>query len=623
MVLGSYDVVVIGAGHAGIEAAVASARLGCRTGLFTLTLDGVGNLPCNPAIGGTAKGHLVREIDALGGVMAIAADATSLQSRMLNLGKGPAVHSLRVQSDRQAYHRYMKKLCETTENLDLKQAEICEIKFNENNEPVAVVTQLGTQYDCKAVIIATGTYLTGKIYVGDAAYYSGPDGHHSAMKLSDSLKAAGIELRRFKTGTPARVNKRSIDFSVMEVQEGDEKTVPMSFMTRHEIKNILPCHIQYTNEDTHNVIRANIHRSPLYGGKIEGIGPRYCPSLEDKVMRFSDKPRHQFFVEPCGADTDEMYLQGLSSSLPEDVQVAFYKTIKGLENLEVMRPAYAIEYDCVDPLELKATLEFKKYPHLYGAGQFNGTSGYEEAAGQGLIAGINAALKLKGKPEFTLSRQSSYIGTLIDDLITKGVLDPYRMMTSRSEYRLYLRQDNADERLTPLGREIGLVDDERWEYYNHVLDVKNREIERLSTITIKPGQVKELLESKGLPPLSTGVRANEFLKRPQISYRELVKIIGEGEGVTTFIGDKVEVDVKYDGYVKRQMAQIEQTKKLEKTIIPADIDYSKMKGLRMEAREKLIKIKPANVGQASRISGVSPSDISSLLLELKMRDMKK
>ena len=623
MVLGNYDVVVIGAGHAGIEAAVASARLGCRTGLFTLTLDGVGNLPCNPAIGGTAKGHLVREIDALGGVMAIAADATSLQSRMLNLGKGPAVHSLRVQSDRQAYHRYMKKLCETTENLDLKQAEICEIKFNENNEPVAVVTQLGTQYDCKAVIIATGTYLTGKIYVGDAAYYSGPDGHHSAMKLSDSLKAAGIELRRFKTGTPARVNKRSIDFSVMEVQEGDEKTVPMSFMTRHEIKNILPCHIQYTNEDTHNVIKANIHRSPLYGGKIEGIGPRYCPSLEDKVMRFSDKPRHQFFVEPCGADTDEMYLQGLSSSLPEDVQVAFYKTIKGLENLEVMRPAYAIEYDCVDPLELKATLEFKKYPHLYGAGQFNGTSGYEEAAGQGLIAGINAALKLKGKPEFTLSRQSSYIGTLIDDLITKGVLDPYRMMTSRSEYRLYLRQDNADERLTPMGREIGLVDDERWDYYNHVLRVKQEEIERLSSITIKPSQVKELLISKGMPELSTGVRASEFLKRPKITYEEVVAAIGENPEVTPFIGSKVEVDVKYDGYVKRQMAQIEQTKKLEKTLIPEDIDYSDMKGLRMEAREKLIKIRPANVGQASRISGVSPSDISSLLLELKMRDMRK
>ena len=622
MVLGTYDVVVIGAGHAGIEAAVASARLGCKTALFTLTLDGVGNLPCNPAIGGTAKGHLVREIDALGGVMGIAADETSLQSRMLNLGKGPAVHSLRVQSDRQKYHMYMKKLLETTENLDLKQAEVCEIKFNDKNEPTAIITQLGTQYDCKAVIIATGTYLTGKIYVGDAAYYSGPDGHHSAMKLSDSLKAAGIELRRFKTGTPARVNKRSIDFSQMQIQEGDEHTVPMSFMTDHEIKNILPCHICYTNEDTHEVIRQNIHRSPLYGGKIEGIGPRYCPSLEDKVMRFADKKRHQFFVEPCGRDTDEMYLQGLSSSLPEEVQVAFYKTIKGLEHLEVMRPAYAIEYDCVDPLELKATLEFKKYPHLYGAGQFNGTSGYEEAAGQGLIAGINAARKLQGKGEFTLTRQSSYIGTLIDDLITKGVLDPYRMMTSRSEYRLYLRQDNADERMTPLGREIGLVDDARWERYNHTLELKNREIERIESITIKPSQVKELLESKGLPPITTGVRANEFLKRPQITYNEVAEIIGRDEEITEFIGEKVEVEIKYAGYVKRQQAQIDQTKKLENTILPEDIDYNEMKGLRMEAREKLTKIRPANVGQASRIPGVSPSDISSLLLELKMKEMK-
>ncbi len=619
MNLGNYDVVVIGAGHAGIEAAISAARLGAKTALFTLTLDGVGNMPCNPAIGGTAKGHLVREIDALGGVMGIAADATSIQTRMLNRGKGPAVHSLRVQSDRTKYQQYMKKVCEKQENLDLKQAEITEILFNEDNSVRAVKTRLNSEYSAKAVIIATGTYLTGKIFVGDSEYLSGPDGHHAAVSLSECLKGKGMELRRFKTGTPARVNKRSINFDVLEVQPGDDVAVPMSFMTRHEIRNDIPCHISYTNLKTHKVIDENIHKSPLFGGKIEGVGPRYCPSIEDKVVRFPDKERHQLFIEPCGVDTDEMYLQGMSSSLPEDVQVAFYKTIEGLENVEIMRPAYAIEYDSCNPLDLKGSLEFKNFKGLYGAGQFNGTSGYEEAAAQGLIAGINATRKINNQDEFILPRQSSYIGTLIDDLITKGVSDPYRMMTSRSEYRLFLRQDNADERLTPLGREVGLVSDERWQYYLKTQELKAREIERLSSITIKPKQFTQIMKEKNLPELSTGIRASELLKRPQIDYSDIVRAIGVDEEITDFVSEKVSIELKYSGYVKRQETQINQVKKLENTIIPENFDYSVLKGLRLEAREKLDKIRPMNVAQASRIPGVSPSDISYLLMELKLK----
>ena len=613
--LEQYDVIVVGAGHAGIEAAVAAAKLGCRTALFTMSLDGVGNMPCNPSIGGTAKGHLVREVDALGGVMGIAADATFLQSRMLNLGKGPAVHSLRVQSDRQRYHEYMKLLIERIENLQLKQAEITGL-LSQNGKVTGVVTRLGAAYTAGAVVLATGTYLAGKIYVGEASYASGPDGQHAAVGLSDSLRALGIVLRRFKTGTPARANRRSINFDKMEVQRGDEPVVPFSFMTPGGAKNKMVCHITYTNEETHRIILDNIGRSPLYGGKIEGIGPRYCPSIEDKVMRFRDKPRHQIFVEPCGEFTDEMYLQGMSSSLPEEVQNAFYRTIPGLEQIEIMRPAYAIEYDCCDPQQLDASLVFKTVPGLYGAGQFNGTSGYEEAAAQGLIAGINAARFVQGKPPVELARSSSYIGTLIDDLVTKGVLDPYRMMTSRSEYRLTLRQDNADERLTPLGREIGLVSDARWAQFTADTDARKAELTRLAARVLRPAEANELLAARGEPPLISGASALELLRRPAISYTDLVSLIGPGPGVNLHVAAQLETEVKYEGYIRRQQQKIQSLQKQESVKIPAGFAYDNITGIRLEAREKLAKIQPANLGQAARIPGVNPADIAVLSVEL-------
>ena len=616
--LEDYDIAVVGGGHAGIEAALASARLGFRTVIFTITLDAIANLPCNPSIGGTAKGHLVREIDALGGEMGKAADKTFLQSRMLNRGKGPAVHSLRVQTDRRRYHAVMKHTLEMQENLFVKQAEVTEILFNENKTAVrGVVTRLGAEYGAKAVIICTGTYLSGKIFVGDSSYDGGPDGVLPAKALSDSLRDAGIELRRFKTGTPARVKRSTIDFSELEEQKGDEPVVPFSFETTEKLENKTVCHVTYTNEKTHEVIRANLHRSPLYSGLIEGVGPRYCPSIEDKVVRFSEKPRHQLFIEPMGDETEEMYLQGMSSSLPEDVQIAMYRTVKGLEKVEIMRNAYAIEYDCCNPLDLYPTLEFKKIKGLYGAGQFNGTSGYEEAAAQGLVAGINAARALSGKEPVIFTRENSYIGTLIDDLTTKGCSDPYRMMTSRSEYRLVLRQDNADERLTPIGHEIGLISDERFKKFHVKQEQIKEEIERLESNSIPPSdELNKILEEKGTAPVKTGIRLADLIRRPQVSYYDLTDFDKTRPELDPAVCEQAEIKIKYEGYIEKQTRQAEQMKRLEKRLLPPDLDYSTVKGLRLEAQEKLNRVKPLNIGQASRISGVNPADISVLLIRM-------
>lgn len=612
---GEYAVAVIGGGHAGIEAALAAARLGCKTIMFTISVDWIGNMPCNPSIGGTAKGHLVREVDALGGEMGKAADKNTLQSRMLNLGKGPAVHSLRAQIDRRAYSGYMKHTVELQENLDVKQCEITDIYSD--NGIWHCITRLGADYSCRTVILATGTFLEGRVYVGEVNYPSGPDGNFPATELGLSLKRLGLPLRRFKTGTPARVLKSSIDFFDTEVQEGDETVTPFSFSTDTPPENTVVCHMSYTNDETKRVILENINRSPLYAGVIEGVGPRYCPSIEDKIVRFADKKRHQFFIEPCGAETEEMYLQGLSSSLPEEVQTALYKTVPCLKNVKIIRNAYAIEYDCIDPLAMRATLEMKNYPGLYGAGQFNGSSGYEEAAAQGLVAGINAALKVKGNKPLVLSRASSYIGTLIDDLVTKGCSDPYRMMTSRSEYRLLLRQDNADERLMPIGHKLGLISEETYSAYLKREEQKNAEIGRLNTVFLAPGEeINALLESAGTAPLTTGIRMSELIKRPQISYDMLAPFDKERPPLSRSVREKVEVEIKYEGYIARQRAQVNEMLRLEGKKIPENIDYNDVYGLRLEAREKLDKVRPADIGQASRISGVSPADVSVLLIYL-------
>ena len=613
---GEYDVAVIGAGHAGIEAALAAARLGCRTAVFTINMDAVGNCPCNPSIGGTAKGHLVREIDALGGEMGRTADECTLQSRMLNRGKGPAVHSLRAQIDRRKYSAVMKHKLELQENLDLRQAEITDIAQDDNGNWLLTTRMLGI-FRVKAVVIATGTYLGGRIYVGEVSYESGPDGIFPAAFLGESLRKLGVKTRRFKTGTPARVKRSSIDFSDLEVQKGDEQTVPFSYDTLTPPQNKVECHVSWTNENTKKIILDNIHRSPLYGGKIEGVGPRYCPSLEDKIVRFADKKRHQLFIEPCGEDTEEMYLQGMSSSLPEEVQIAFYHTIPGLENAMIMRPAYAIEYDCIDPTDMLATLEFKEFPGLYGAGQFNGSSGYEEAAAQGFVAGVNAALKVQGKEPLILDRASSYIGTLIDDLVTKGANEPYRMMTSRSEYRLILRQDNADERLTPIGYKLGLISEERYQRFLHKQELIKEEMKRVAKTVIAPSPVlSEILVSRETSDVKTGIRLIELLKRPELNYEALAPIDPDRPDLDSAVFEQVEIAIKYEGYIKKQLAAVENMRKLENKLLPDDIDYRSITGLRLEAQEKLSAIRPLNIGQASRISGVSPADINVLMIYL-------